>query len=70
MVKHTRITPRMIERINTMRRESQPAPPHRVTGKHPALAASYGGKLQDHLNQLKNIDYALIERRIMAYLSC
>lgn len=53
-----------------MRRESQPAPPHRIIGKHPALADPYGGKLQDHLNQLKNIDYALIERRIMAYLSC
>ena len=67
-VKHTRITPRVIERINTMRRESPPPPPYRPIGKHSALAALYGGKLQDQLNQLRNIDYALIERRIMAYL--
>lgn len=67
-MKHTRITPRVIERINAMhagRRESPPPPMHRVVGKHPALAMPYGGKLQDQLNQLRNIDYALIERRIM-----
>ena len=70
-MKHTRITPRVIERINAMRtgrRESAPASPQRIVGKHPALARPYGGKLQDQLNQLRNIDYALIERRVMAYL--
>jgi hypothetical protein len=70
-MKHTHITPRVIERINAMRtgrRGSAPPPPHRIVGKHPALAAPYGGKLQDQVNQLRNIDYALIERRMMAHL--
>ena len=43
-MKHTRIPPRVIERINAMRtgrRESAPASPQRIVGKHPALAMPY-----------------------------
>ena len=70
-MKHTHISPRVIERINTARRESAPASRHTVRS-HAAKAASmglmYGGKLQDQVNQLRNSDFALIERRIMAYM--
>ena len=70
-MKHTHISPRVIEHINTARRESLPPPLH-THRSHAAKAASmglmYGGKLQDQINQLRNIDYAWIERRMMAHL--
>ena len=57
--------------LGTARRESLP-PPRHTHRSHAAKAASmglmYGGKLQDQLNQLRNIDYARIERRLMAHL--
>jgi hypothetical protein len=64
--KRSRINPRI-----TGRRESLP-PPWHTHRSHAAKAASmglmYGGKLQDQINQLRNIDYALIERRMMVLL--
>lgn len=71
-MKHTHISPQTIVSINTARRLALSPPPlQHGPRSHAAKAASmglYGGKLQDHLNQLRNIDYALIERRIMAHL--
>lgn len=72
-MKHSRISPRVIERINTMRRQASPPPPlqhgpRSDAAKAASMGLMYGGKLQDHLNQLRNTDYALIECRIMAYL--
>lgn len=40
--------------------------PRSRVAKTASMGLMYGGKLQDHLNQLKNIDYARIERRVMA----
>ena len=62
---HVRISPRVIERINAMRRERL------STARRESLSAPppHSGKLQDQLNQLRNIDYALIERRIMEYIA-
>jgi hypothetical protein len=58
--------------LNTARTPVALPPPKHGPRSHIARAASmglvYGGKLQDHLNQLRNIDYAWVERRIMAHL--
>ena len=56
-----------------MRRQtllSPPLPngPRSYVAKAASKGLMYGGKLQDQLNQLRNIDYALIERRIVAHL--
>lgn len=65
---HVRISPRVIERINAMRRERL-STARRELLSAPPPPPPHSGKLQDQLNQLRNIDYALIERRIMEYIA-
>jgi len=68
-MKHVRISPRVIERINTARRESLPPPYHTYrsrAAKAATMGLMYGCK--PTLDQLRNSDYALIERRMMAHL--
>ena len=76
-MKHVRLNPRQVERINIARERSHLA---RAAAQGLMYGGSAGsgrwssgqkftGTLKDHLTQLKNTDYALIERRIMAHLS-
>ena len=55
--------------LNTGRTPTALPPPQHGPRSHIARAASmglmYGGKLQENLAQLRNIDYARIERHIL-----